>query len=144
MSQSGYNGNSRAVMVVDDNVFNVQTLKTLINMKFKIDDIETELDGKLALDRVKYTLRECRQGEMPFKVIFMDIHMPNMNGFDSSQNILTLCRKALSSPPYIVALTAHVNEEVKKRCNSIGIKEVIQKPITVNELGRILRLVELI
>ena len=73
----------------------------------------------------------------------MDIHMPNMNGYESSTEILKACSKKMCAPPYIVALTAHVDEEVKKRCKDIGIKEVILKPIKMEELTRILKKVDL-
>ena len=56
MSQSGFCSTGGSVLIVDDNIFNVTTLQTLIKTKFKIEDSKAELDGKLALDRVKQTL----------------------------------------------------------------------------------------
>ena len=59
-----------------------------------------------------------------FKLIFMDLQMPEMDGFEASAEILKL-----SSAVNIIALTAYTGEENKKRCESIGIKETINKPL---------------
>jgi CheY-like chemotaxis protein len=45
--------------------------------------------------------------DAPFKIIFMDCNMPQMDGFETTTKILELCQKYNTEKPYIVALTAH-------------------------------------
>jgi CheY-like chemotaxis protein len=51
-------------------------------------------------------LKCCKKG---FKLIFMDINMPKMDGIKSSQYILDYCIKNNIRKPKICALTAYDN-----------------------------------
>ena len=62
--------------------------------------------------------------------------MPVMGGIDSSREILKIAGdEPLTS---IVALTSYTNEKVKEECLSIGMKEVIDKPLSYKTLHRII------
>ena len=67
--------------------------------------------------------------------------MPIMDGFGASEKILE-CYKANISRAgenqcNIVALTSYTDKPTIDRCLSIGMKEVLNKPIKFNELKRI-------
>lgn len=74
-----------------------------------------------------------------FKVILLDLHMPDLDGFEVAARI----RKFRSRNwPMIVALTASAEEGLWERCKQAGINGVIRKPVLLQgiagELRRIL------
>lgn len=74
-----------------------------------------------------------------FQVVLLDLHMPEMDGFEVALRI----RKFRSrSWPLIVALTASADEDVWNRCMQIGMNGIIHKPVLLGgiaeELQRVL------
>lgn len=59
-------------------------------------------------------------------IIFMDVQMPEMNGFDATKTIRSL--QGLNHVP-IVALTAGTTSEEKEKCFEAGMDDFISKPI---------------
>ena len=70
-----------------------------------------------------------------FKLILMDLQMPEMDGITASKKI---CEIYKSSKPIIVALTANTYEEVWKDCKSAGFDDFLSKPINFESLKSIL------
>ncbi|KAI9078386.1 hypothetical protein K1719_039605 [Acacia pycnantha] len=71
-----------------------------------------------------------------FKVILLDLHMPEMDGFDVAMRI----RKFHSRNwPLIIALTASAEEDVMDRCLRVGMNGLIRKPILLPEIADELR-----
>ena len=62
-------------------------------------------------------------------VVLMDVRMPEMNGLDASEIILEYDRNA-----DIIAQTAYAIPEVADRCQKIGIRRLLEKPIDQGEL----------
>eukprot|EP00356_Strombidium_inclinatum_P009436 CAMPEP_0170499884 /NCGR_PEP_ID=MMETSP0208-20121228/32953_1 /TAXON_ID=197538 /ORGANISM="Strombidium inclinatum, Strain S3" /LENGTH=134 /DNA_ID=CAMNT_0010777641 /DNA_START=3927 /DNA_END=4331 /DNA_ORIENTATION=- len=129
------------IMIVDDNIFNLETLKMMIREKFgfepvtamngqqALDTFKARLDAALDPDRLKedHTERNCQRKFI--HLIFMDLNMPVMDGFDSSVSILKhqeqLERRALKHSLEmvkckVVALTAFVDQINIARCTKIG------------------------
>ncbi|KAL5981408.1 Enoyl-[acyl-carrier-protein] reductase [NADPH, B-specific] 2, mitochondrial [Asimina triloba] len=76
---------------------------------------------------------------LPFQVVLLDLHMPEMDGFEVAMRI----RKHRSgSWPLIVALTASADNDVRERCSQVGMNGIIRKPVLLqgmrDELQRIL------
>ena len=63
------------ILIVDDNIFNLSTLQTMIKMKFGLESI-TVCSGQLALKSVQQQIALKVDDEPPFKIIFMDCNMP--------------------------------------------------------------------
>ena len=59
-------------------------------------------------------------------IIFMDIQMPLMNGYEATKEIRKLASGA-SLP--IIAITAGTEMEVKEKCKEAGMNDYISKPI---------------
>ena len=131
------------MLLVDDNLFNLETLKQLLQIKFKTVPAVAN-DGLEALNIVKKRLETCNDGEAPFKLILMDIHMPKLNGYESTSQILEACRVRNCSPPYIVALTAFMSEEVRANARQVGMKEAYLKPMKADRLSQILERLNII
>ncbi|CAL5208383.1 unnamed protein product [Lathyrus oleraceus] len=77
-------------------------------------------------------------GGNAFKIIMLDIHMPEMDGFE----VATRIRK-FNGPkwPLIIALIANAEEQMKDRCMLAGMNGVIRKPILLHQIADELRTV---
>mmetsp|Transcript_14631 Transcript_14631/g.22680 ORF Transcript_14631/g.22680 Transcript_14631/m.22680 type:complete len:93 (+) Transcript_14631:4134-4412(+) len=75
-----------------------------------------------------------------YQLIFMDLNMPRMDGFESAEKILEFQRTALGQERcVIVALTAFVDPVNVEQCLSIGMKKVINKPANKTEIQDLIK-----
>ncbi|KAK7337962.1 hypothetical protein VNO77_18556 [Canavalia gladiata] len=73
-----------------------------------------------------------------FKIILLDLHMPEMDGFEVARRI----RKFQSRNwPLIIAFTASAEERIKERCLQVGMNGLIRKPILLHDIADELRTV---
>ena len=75
----------------------------------------------------------------PFDLVFMDMHMPNMDGMDATACIRSI-EKASGSTKHtpIIALTANAMESDRKRCLDAGMDDFISKPFRSEQLAAII------
>ena len=87
-------------------------------------------NGRVGVDMVK---ERMESGEKQFDLIFMDMHMPVMDGFEASSEIIKL-------DPNIpmVAMTANVMSEDLDVYKLSGMPDCLSKPFTSQELWRCL------
>ena len=78
-------------------------------------DVTVVKDGSEAVN-------EARKGQ--YDLIFMDIHMPKMNGYEATRE---LRRKGIATP--IVALTANAMKGDDRKCLAAGCNDYLPKPI---------------
>jgi CheY-like chemotaxis protein len=69
-----------------------------------------------------------------YDIIFMDLIMPDMDGYEASRNIL-----AHNSDVIIVALTADNMPDSRKKAEMSGIVEFLGKPVRIEQLRHLLR-----
>jgi CheY-like chemotaxis protein len=74
--------------------------------------------------------------ERPYDLIFMDLIMPGMNGYEAARRIRALPAPTRQVP--IVALTANTAPEDRARCIEAGMNDMIGKPVRPAELNEIL------
>ncbi|MEM6662575.1 MAG: response regulator [Pseudomonadota bacterium] len=67
-------------------------------------------------------------------LIFMDVSMPEMNGFDATRFIRDQERKSGAHPVPIIALTANTSEEDRDRSVEIGMDGYLNKPVRKVEI----------
>jgi CheY-like chemotaxis protein len=67
-----------------------------------------------------------------FDLLLLDIELPDINGFEISDTIRGLEHRR-NQPITIVALTAHVNQDLYYRCKQAGINHIIHKPLTIEK-----------
>lgn len=94
--------------------------------------IDTAVDGKEAVD--KFNSSQVGYYDM----IFMDIQMPVMNGYDAALAIRALNRRDSKSIP-IIAMTANAFAEDIQAAKSAGMNEHIAKPLDIDRLQEIMR-----
>ncbi|MFV5699122.1 PAS domain S-box protein [Flavobacterium sp. ZT3R17] len=105
------------IMIVEDNKVNMLLLKTIIKNLYSDVIISEVFNGKDAVDQFE-TLNP--------DIIFMDIQMPIMNGYEATNEIRNL--KAGEKIP-IIAITAGTEKDEKDKCINAGMNDYISKPI---------------
>jgi two-component system sensor histidine kinase BarA len=112
-------------LVADDNPVNLELMSALLTLHG--GDVRTAKDGNEA---VTLALAE------PFDLIFMDIHMPHLNGLEASERI----RAAGSTihQPLIVALTADVLRKNADEARRAGLDAYLVKPLEEHRLRQII------
>jgi len=120
--QAGDEGEELAlsVLVVEDNEINRYIM---INVMKGFGAFVTEAsDGKEGLE----IFENSEPNE--FDVIFMDIQMPNMDGYECTQKIRALDREDAKEIP-IIAITADSYKETQEKTRSSGMTDYILKPV---------------
>jgi signal transduction histidine kinase/CheY-like chemotaxis protein len=74
-------------------------------------------------------------GAASFDVILTDLHMPGGDGIELTRRIRAL---ALPKPPRIIAMTADLTDDTRQRCRSVGIEEIVTKPLRADRLRHVL------
>src|ERR1019366_8136096 len=69
----------------------------------------------------------------PFDIVFMDVQMPGLDGFEVTQAIREK-EKSTGNHLRIVAMTAHAMKGDRERCLEAGRDDYIAKPIQVKTL----------
>lgn len=118
------------VLLAEDNDLNRQIAEELFAGKGI--QVESVTNGKEAVDR--FISRPAGYYDM----VFMDIHMPEMDGYTATQKIRGLqTGEAVTIP--IIAMTADVFEEDIRRCIRIGMNDHVAKPIDLNIVFDLIR-----
>lgn len=114
------------VLLVEDNPINQLVAKILLEkLGFIVDIAENGLE---AIEKFK---------EKKYKIIFMDIHMPVMDGFEASRKIREI-EKNTNSHAFIIALTANAMKGDREFFMKSGMDEYIAKPINPEDLKLII------
>ena len=111
------------VLLVEDNAINQE----VASMMFERAGVEVEIanNGKEGLE--KYLSKPSL-----YNIIFMDLHMPIMNGYEAAKTI----RDHDKNIPIIALSAAAMSEDIQKAKES-GMNEHLSKPIDTDELYKI-------
>ena len=102
------------VLIVDDNENNRLTLNLLLEEVDGVEVHEAE-DGQIAVEMCV---------KQNYDLIFMDIMMPNMDGFEATKYIKQMHKNSM-----IIALSALDDEASKHKMLSLGAEDYLTKPI---------------
>ncbi|EAS07406.2 ATPase, histidine kinase-, DNA gyrase B (macronuclear) [Tetrahymena thermophila SB210] len=115
------------ILIVDDTQMNRHTLRLMIQSKLPFI-IDEATNGQEAVDKVEQlinTQNHC----LTYKMIFMDIDMPKMNGYEATYKINELFKKNDIFCP-IIAHTAFDRSEVQEEMNQCNMIDYAGKPIS--------------
>lgn len=104
-------------LIVDDNELNREIVKVVLDpLKMDFDYAENGLEAVKMAEKTRYD------------IIFMDSHMPVMNGGDAARNIRS-SESSLSRDVPIIAVTADAVRGSRERLMDSGMTDFILKPI---------------
>ena len=119
----------KRILLVEDNELNREIATEIIGMTgVTIDSAE---NGKIAVEKVMET------PEKWYDLIFMDIQMPIMNGYEATAAIRALAGSRGKVP--IIAMTANAFAEDVQLAKNTGMNEHIAKPLDLNKLNDVLK-----
>jgi ethylene receptor len=76
-------------------------------------------------------------GQPPFAMLFVDIFMPEMDGFEVAVRAEELF-PVRSRRPLIIAVTASTDPSVREHCFSVGMDGILLKPFSLEKLRSML------
>jgi signal transduction histidine kinase/DNA-binding response OmpR family regulator len=116
------------VLLCEDNVMNQEVIcehLARVGLKTVVAD-----NGKIGVEMVQSRMEK---GEKQFDLIFMDMHMPVMDGLEASSKILEL-----KAGVPMVAMTANIMSNDMEVYRRSGMNDCVGKPFTSQELWRCL------
>jgi CheY-like chemotaxis protein len=117
---------SAQILVAEDHLMNMVLIKeVLTNMGLEVIQAA---NGQEVLELLK---------DYEPALIFMDINMPVLDGFETTKRIRALNNSRKDIP--IVALTADAMKEDKERCRQAGMNDYVSKPFRLKEIEAVLK-----
>ena len=127
LSESDYTG--KRILLVEDNELNREIAGEILQMTGT--EVETAENGKIAVEKVEASPKGS------YDLIFMDIQMPVMNGYEATAAIRSLPGAKGKLP--IVAMTANAFAEDVQLAKNTGMNGHIAKPLDMNKLNDVLK-----
>jgi|GEM_PF-3355339 len=119
---------SGKVLLIEDVTFNQIVAKEFLS-DYGIETITAD-DGMEGVERFK---------QQEYKLVLMDIHMPKMDGFSAVQHIRDWEKENRKEVTPIVAMTADILPETRKRIFSSGMDNVLPKPFDEDAFDSIIK-----
>jgi CheY-like chemotaxis protein len=118
----------RRLLLVEDVEINREIVQTLLESTML--EIDCAVNGLEAV-------RMFTEAPLKYDLIFMDIMMPEMDGYEATRRIRALDIPYAKTVP-IIAMTANVFREDVEKCHDAGMNSHVGKPIDFNEvLGKL-------
>ena len=114
------------ILLAEDNMINQRVaMRLLQRLGYRADAVANGLEVLEALKRT------------PYDVVLMDVHMPDMDGLEATQQIVEQWSR--HERPRIIAITAAATRQDRDRCFEAGMDDYISKPIQIQELVEALK-----
>ena len=126
--EGDYSG--RRVLLVEDNELNLEIASELLSM--------TGVEVDMAENGLQAAERFAAVPEGYYDIIFMDIQMPVMDGYEAARRIRSLDRPDAGTV-WIVAMTANAFVEDMRLSREAGMNEHVSKPVDLERLQDVLR-----
>ena len=127
-AEEEHGSRSGRILVVDDHRVNRRVAR--VQLERLGYDVELAASGAEAL---------ALTAKPRFDLVFMDVQMPEMNGFEVTRALRTRGDTNPAGRPLpVVAMTAHAGQEDRERCIASGMDDYMTKPVRHLELIRIL------
>ncbi|CAG8193793.1 unnamed protein product [Penicillium salamii] len=119
------------ILIVDDNKINLSLLSTYLQ-KRKITHLDKAEDGQTAVN-----MAEAMPGG--YDIIFMDMSMPIMDGFEATRAIRAIENgRSASKNAQIIAFTGLTGPSHQSKAMEAGVSVFLTKPVSFKEVSRIL------
>ena len=117
----------RRVLLAEDNAVNQRVAVRLLERIGIHPDVAS--DGEQAAEMVV----AAAAGGRPYSVVFMDIQMPRLDGFEATAQIRR--RLDAAQQPHIIAMTANAMEGDREACLAAGLDDYVAKPVRPDAIG---------
>jgi len=115
------------ILVVDDNAFNQTALKVVL--KKCGFECQTVVDGEHAIHEVIQNEGCCSRCKN-YRIIFMDVEMPNLNGFETTKILRKKMLEGEISFIPIIGVTGYNPQEKRVQCLTSGMLDLVAKPVS--------------
>ena len=127
---SNFDIKGKRILLVDDNELNREiAYEILTSAGFEVEQAD---DGNTAIEKI------FDADEDYFDLVFMDIQMPSMNGYEAARQIRKLSNRKKAHIP-IIAMTANAFEEDREKSFKSGMNEHIAKPVDIDKVIEIVK-----
>jgi CheY-like chemotaxis protein len=113
------------ILLAEDNYFSQQVALAIFGkLGYQVDLASNGLEVMAMLANQSY------------HIIFMDIQMPQMDGLDTTQQILT--QFPPQQRPIVIAMTANITQVSKEQCLALGMNDFLAKPVKMAKIAAII------
>lgn len=127
-AQSGVLNTDTRVLLAEDNPVNVKlTIAQLNKLGFEVDVVS---NGQEAVDALRSRI---------YDVVFMDCHMPVMDGYTATKTVREFEASEASGKPaagrtHVIALTANALPGDREKCLAAGMDDYLTKPVRISSI----------
>lgn len=115
------------ILVAEDSPVNQQVaLSILAGHGYRADAVGNGLEAIHAL------------GSIPYDLVLMDFHMPDMDGIEATKRIRQHSSGVLNPNIPIIAMTASAMQEDREKCAAAGMNDYLAKPVHPRKLSAML------
>lgn len=116
------------VLVAEDNPINQMFASECLEILGC--DVDLAEDGRVALEYIAGNR---------YDLVFMDCHMPNLDGFETTRCIRDEeAKSGMDCPLAIIALTASATSDEREHCLAAGMNDFLSKPFSLEQLQAVL------
>ena len=115
------------VLVVEDNTINQRVARRMLERLGC--RVAVANNGREALEMWRKTA---------FDLIFMDVHMPELDGYETTRIIRDEEQAGGCGPIPIIAMTANAGANEESKCRVVGMSDFLSKPVKVSQLEEML------
>ena len=133
------NCNCKNILLCDDETFNLNTIKNMLK-KFKIE-CDLSSNGQECIDAILNKKKiSCNCDKKDYKLIFLDMMMPVMNGLEAAKKIQEMIdNKEINDDLKIIIVSAHIEENLLNELKNIKcICDEVNKPLKKCKLEELL------
>ena len=117
------------ILIVEDNQFATELIAGMLK-SFEVE-YDTACDGITAIEKFKMSKNK------EYDLVFIDVIMPEINGFEAAEKIRELDRPDAVTVP-IIAVTAYTSNKAKSDLKASGFNGMITKPISFGSVKKMI------
>ncbi len=133
-ARAGLDGKGKRplALLVEDNQINAMLARAMLNKAGY--DLEHATDGVQALEHMRRALQGGKDAPARPQLVLMDVHMPKMDGLETTQRIRDMEARMGGGHTPILALTASSGRDERERCLAAGMDAFLSKPFDLPDL----------